>query len=268
MVPTRALASQVFDVASRYGKKLGIKVGEAHASSLIDNDVNILICTPGRFSAVLPCLNLANLRYLVIDECDRLVTDDRQNWLTSLNNTVLQHSRSVGVNRLQPGKHWSADDFTSSFLPLQRLLFSATFSANPTWLIPLFLVNPKLFSVEPPKSVKPHFIGKGESEDAPTGAPLPANLTEYCVECSSNSLKTLVLIKLLLSEEFNNGEKVPKPLLIFTNSSRNATRLTILLNSLEKSGEKLIKAACFSSRCTPNKLRQLSKQLCERKLDL
>lgn len=88
------------------------------------------------------------LRYLVLDECDRIMDQIKQNWLVILNQAVfglnLQHrdlinQEALNVHNLFMNK--------KSLLPYQKLLFSATLTRNPEKLEQVNLFKPIYFSV-------------------------------------------------------------------------------------------------------------------------
>ncbi|KAF9520837.1 hypothetical protein BS47DRAFT_1370315 [Hydnum rufescens UP504] len=105
VLPTRDLVSQVretFDVVCKgRGLKIGIATGQhsfaqeqaqlvgesSHRLEGGQSKVDILICTPGRLMDHLhgtPNFTLQHLRFLIIDEADRLVTQTFQDWLAQV----------------------------------------------------------------------------------------------------------------------------------------------------------------------------------------
>ncbi|KAL4422577.1 hypothetical protein ABPG75_008774 [Micractinium tetrahymenae] len=92
VLPTRDLAAQVFAVLGPLGPALGLTAALAcgkaplrvEAELLAAGDIDILVATPGRLIAHLegtPGLSLAHLRFLVVDETDRLLRQAYQEWL-------------------------------------------------------------------------------------------------------------------------------------------------------------------------------------------
>jgi ATP-dependent RNA helicase DDX51/DBP6 len=106
---------------------------------------DIIVATPGRLvDHVLKTsgFDLGALRYLVLDECDRIMDEIKQNWLQVLDNAVhgrLLHSERLNVNNLFERGGAAA--------PLQRLLFSATLAYDPEKLQQLRLFKPIFVSV-------------------------------------------------------------------------------------------------------------------------
>ena len=85
---------------------------------------------------------------MVLDECDRIMDQIKQNWLVILNQAVFglnsQHrdlinQESLNVHNLFIEK--------KSLLPYQKLLFSATLTRNPEKLEQVNLFKPIYFSV-------------------------------------------------------------------------------------------------------------------------
>ncbi|KAL7578291.1 hypothetical protein ACA910_012704 [Epithemia clementina (nom. ined.)] len=113
-------------------------------SELMEAGVDILVCTPGRLIDHLDCtpgFSLHHLRYLVVDEADRLLSERYQNWIDRVlnevsNNKITKHdhartsfSDSLTVNPISPGRTktedallmdcyeprtWRREDFLSS----------------------------------------------------------------------------------------------------------------------------------------------------------
>merc|ERR1719470_104355 len=102
---------------------------------------DILVVTPGRLIHTIrdtPSLDLSHLRYLVIDEADRMMDNITNDWLNILETAV--HTRG----RPRPGL-LTAANASKQQLPLQKLLFSATLSQDPEQLEQLSLFEPKLY---------------------------------------------------------------------------------------------------------------------------
>ena len=143
------------------------------SSSLGQSAVDILICTPGRLLDHIQYtegFTLQHLRFLVLDEADRLLGNAYHSWVR----TLVQSSRSTEGTHVTPSSsamsHHHKDEECSiindevdqifrddilrgecsislPFLaiphqPLQRLLFSATLTDNPRKLAMLGIKNP------------------------------------------------------------------------------------------------------------------------------
>lgn len=98
VLPTRGLAVQVHAVLHALGARAGLRVELAAAQESVaaegarllvapgtpDSGPDVLVATPGRLMAHLtgtPGFGLACLRWLVVDEADRLLRQDYQGWL-------------------------------------------------------------------------------------------------------------------------------------------------------------------------------------------
>ncbi|ELR22922.1 DEAD/DEAH box helicase domain containing protein [Acanthamoeba castellanii str. Neff] len=201
--------------------------------------VDILICTPGRLMDLLNQtrgFTLQHLRFLVIDEADRLLDQSFQDWL----NKVLQatHSSTQGrvygcVDETDQEAHLRIDARTMRQLtsvrsvhlsstalhsiipeepePLHKLLFSATLTNNPKKIAALRLNNPHFFSATSTGLYK-----------------MPEKLQEYMVICSL-AYKPLVLLYLLEMFDF-------KRTLCFTSSVESTHRLYLLLTLMGQTG--------------------------------
>lgn len=87
LTPTRELALQIEEQCNAFGNPLGIKAAsliggreQSEQSILFDSRPHILIATPGRLSILLVLpeaqKNLSRVKYLVLDEADRLLSGD------------------------------------------------------------------------------------------------------------------------------------------------------------------------------------------------
>jgi len=232
VLPTQELASQVFSVFSSYceGTKLRVKlltggdsvVGESGlvrtgVCGMIHQLYDILVVTPGRLTHTIkecPNLDLTYLRYLVIDEADRMMESIAQDWLNILEAAVYQGHRK------RPGQLTVKTAFTPS-IPLQKLLFSATLSHDPEQLEQLNLFEPKLYRCVVPV--------EGASENAQAQS-LPTSLKQLFTTVKQAD-KPLVLHHLLTSLKL---EKV----LVFTHNNETVHRLALVLENLgHKVGE-------------------------------
>lgn len=155
---------------------------------------------------------MRNLKFLVIDEADRIMDHIQNDWLHHLD----RHIKSD--NQLMSGKvpifNWI--NLKSQKNPPHKLLFSATLSQDPEKLEQWGLFQPKLFSVAP-KSLY-------EDDEQIRKYMTPAELTEKCI-VSEPEEKPLILYHLLVEEKWSR-------VLCFTNSSQSAHRLTVLLKYL------------------------------------
>ncbi|KAG5731150.1 hypothetical protein E4T56_gene20630, partial [Termitomyces sp. T112] len=187
VLPTRDLVMQVRETFETLGKGRGLQIGTAtgqqsfsHEQSQLIADrsshlkggsskVDILICTPGRLMDHLhetPNFSLQHLRFLVIDEADRLLAQSFQDWLAQ----VLAATRPPPQTDefLLPGLPTlpTADAVAPAFLhdlsypdisvfpteskfsSCQKLLFSATLTRDPGKISALELRDPKYFIVQ------------------------------------------------------------------------------------------------------------------------
>lgn len=253
VVPSKDLAWQVYKVFLSVSKgtrvKIGI-VGHGNTSFVVEQEklvnrlgsqVDVLIATPGRLVKHLqetPFFSLGCLRFLVIDEADRIFEQSYHNWLSCVMESVSGAKSSshcplstscvpriypnlwkpsfaktlLGTAKLMHTVTQSSclmDDIMYPNLPLQKLLFSATLSLDPEQLHLLKLHRPKLYTAVP---VRQEDLGQSL---------LPSTLKEYAICCSSD-YKPLVLLHLILT--FGHHR-----ILCFTHSRESTHRLTLLL---------------------------------------
>ncbi|XP_043102158.1 ATP-dependent RNA helicase DDX51 [Puntigrus tetrazona] len=184
VLPTKELAQQVSKVFSTYTEGTGLKVvmitgqksfpAEQTALSEIRGGVShssadIVVATPGRLVDHInknSNFSLQHLRFLIIDEADRMIDSMHQSWALSL---------------------------SPPQIPLQKLLFSATLTQNPEKLQLLDLHQPRLFS-----STHSGTEASAQSQDVFN---FPQGLAEYYVPCSLSN-KPLIIIHFLLWLKF------------------------------------------------------------------
>ena len=211
VVPTRDLALQVKETFDQLIVGTGLSLGLAIGSTSFQLEQNhlmtingetkcdILVATPGRLIDHLESgLSLSTLRFLVLDEADRLMTQYYHGWLDILYSKFPSSTlpRRLGQN----------DDYT---FPVLKLLFSATISTDPRELESLQLYQPILVSL-------------GDSQTN-TNITLPATLEEGFMVLEQAD-KPLFILEQLLTKDSTH-------ILVFVNSIEKAERLSDLINS-------------------------------------
>ncbi|KAJ9548828.1 hypothetical protein OSB04_021371 [Centaurea solstitialis] len=257
VLPTRDLALQVRDVfatiAPAVGLSVGLAVGQSsisdeismlierqkpeagicydpaeHHSTELQSAVDILVATPGRLMDHInntKGFTLEHLRFLVVDETDRLLRESYQSWLptvlqctsssvdrlfTYANNPIpslfgsLKTIRRIGVER----------GFKSKTYPrLVKMVLSATLTQDPSKLAQLDLHHPL-------------FLTTGQIRYQ-----LPEHLESFKLICEPK-MKPLYLVALLQSLQ---GEKC----IVFTSSVESTHRLCTLLKFFGDLGIKI-----------------------------
>ncbi|KAM4810367.1 ATP-dependent RNA helicase DDX51 [Rhinophrynus dorsalis] len=274
VLPTKELAQQVCKVFNIYADGLGLKVvlvtGQKSFSkeqeSLVQKTssgfcslADILVSTPGRLVDHInqtEGFSLRHLRFLVIDEADRMIDSMNQDWLNHVTKAaylVEAGDKNMLFSRKQPGILTVASSCILQ-TPLQKLLFSATLTQNPEKLQQLDLYQPKLFTSMhrgPPAACS------GVPTDPGTSGSysLPEGLTQYYIPCNLSS-KPLILLHFLLSLRFSR-------VLCFTNSREASHRLFLLIQNFGG-----ITVAEFSSRLSPGERKRTLKEFEQGKLQL
>ncbi|CAL8312491.1 unnamed protein product [Lota lota] len=253
VLPTKELAQQVCKVCAVYAEGTGLKVvmlgGQksfaAEQASLAEQRggkwrslADIVVATPGRLVDHInktPGFRLDLLRFLVIDEADRMIDSMHHSWLGQVTKAVFRAgsgSEGSSVFRRSEPAHITAASLSPPQMPLQKLLFSATLTMNPEKLQQLGLHQPRLFSSThsgPAPGSGPASTKSQERFNFPEG------LTEYYVPCTL-SKKPLLILHYVLHMKFC-------PLLCFTNSRQAAHRLFLLVRLFGG-----VEVAEFSSR--------------------
>ena len=259
VLPTRDLAIQVKTTFDHLLKGTSIRLlvltGQsslAHEQRVLMTDlagelcdqpqVDIIIATAGRLQEHLfqtHGFSLAHLRFLVVDEADRLLSQSYQDWLPrvleSAKGGQQSHSMeieydSIGLPIRQDAftlrQHAAGSDQLTSTTPLQKLLFSATLTQDPSQLAPLQLHNPTVICVQGHSQESDESTKPVHGEDH--GWSLPPTLTEHLLVTVSTADKPSTLLA-LLSTLPTTGT------LIFTKSVQSAHRLSFLINTFSSS---------------------------------
>ncbi|GAA98916.1 uncharacterized protein L969DRAFT_104375 [Mixia osmundae IAM 14324] len=253
ILPTRDLVTQVKDTFEIYCKGTSLRIGTATGSQSFKKEqailvgdsahyypggsskVDILIATPGRLIDHLtqsPNLSLQHLRFLVMDEADRLLNQSFQDWLQ----VVQAHLRYPPPTSEDAAELPLAGDASAAphvlalqqattsmsetpIQPLQQILCSATLSRDPRQVSALNLRNPVFVAV---REARDDQMDELETED---NFALPATLKEHMLVTSSGS-KPLMLFYLLHAKSLSN-------VLCFTKSVESAQRLAKLVELFE-----------------------------------
>ncbi|KAJ3757412.1 DEAD-domain-containing protein [Lentinula raphanica] len=251
VLPTRDLVMQVRETFEEISKGRGLKIGTAtgqhsftHEQGQLVGDIrynllggssklDILISTPGRLIDHLngtPNFTLQHLRFLVIDEADRLLAQSFQDWLGSVvgalrppsdvfdgfgssNPIPIPDVLSPAFHHLLPLHHHHHPNFLypdpTSFSPFptehkhascQKLLFSATLTRDPGKIAALELRDPKYFVVQGGPAAR-GIDEEDEEEDVILDVvserfTMPATLKEHMIICTTYN-KPLVFFHLV-----------------------------------------------------------------------
>ncbi|KAG8597199.1 hypothetical protein GDO81_002189 [Engystomops pustulosus] len=272
LLPTKELAQQVCKVFNVYADGTGLKVCliaghkpfAKEQESLVQKKIfgfcslaDILVCTPGRLVDHIQKtegFTLRHLRFLVIDEADRMIDTMSQDWLPQVINAAYKPSENgLLFDRKLPTIRTAAN-YGQLQMPLQKLLFSATLTHNPEKLQKLDLYQPRLFTsiYKQPRS------NANDSQSEPATSEnfsLPKGLTHYYIPCVLNS-KPLILLHFLLTLRFSR-------VLCFTNSRESSHRLFLLIKLFGG-----IDVAEFSSRLSPGERKKTLKEFEQGKIKL
>ncbi|KAF9241408.1 DEAD-domain-containing protein [Melanogaster broomeanus] len=260
VLPTRDLVNQVRETFEAVGKGRGLKIGTATGQHSFPHEqaqlvletaselqggsskVDVLVCTPGRLMDHLngtPNFSLQHLRFLVIDEADRLLAQSFQDWLVQVLAAIHHRTPSEDVFE-SPSDDVHLVPSNSSLAPAslrplsevdvserrepscQKLLFSATLTRDPGKLASLGLREPKYFVVQN----QVEGMVPGPLDLVSERFTMPATLTEHMIVCES-STKPLLLLHLIHNHSVRNA-------IVFTKSSESTTRLVCLLEFFEE----------------------------------
>jgi ATP-dependent RNA helicase DDX51/DBP6 len=203
---------------------------------------------------------LQHLRFLVIDEADRLLSQSYQGWIDRVcraadiqsdfrfKGSVQDQNKLVenedGTGYIIDPLTWRRNDTSNnalliqpsvvphSTIPLRKLLFSATLTKDPQKLAPCGLVHPKHYDA---RLLVEDEVIKGSRQQQQQYS-LPDLLKEFLVHCTAEQ-KPLVTISLILderlmNEKMNNNRNDCCIVVIFTASLDSTHRLARLLQLL------------------------------------
>ncbi|KAF6217854.1 hypothetical protein HO133_006266 [Letharia lupina] len=187
-----------WDLDKRFGSKDDLESFYNHVVEY-NSKVDILICTPGRLVEHIQSttgFTLEHVRWLVIDEADRLLDESFQQWV----DVVLP-----GLEYLPPpdALNQSRSDISHIFRrrEVRKIILSATMTRDISKLTTLKLRRPKLVVLE--GQTQRMAIDDGDAAIGGEGGrvDVPASLQEYGVPISEHNIqdKPLYLIELLES---------------------------------------------------------------------
>jgi len=288
ILPTRDLVAQVKETFNCFTQKTNLKVVAITGSISFSNEqsqlidektgnckVDVVIATPGRLIDHLngtPGFTLSHLRYLIIDEADRLLNQHYQDWLNQVLNCINSVSKEdnnnssnsslfkEGFNNFNFNEYGLPEHSAKTFrknnanlvtdmdydylsnenkinhcTPVQKLLFSATLTRNPAKIASLQLYNPTYISVSTIVSnANDGSANVNEETLIDTEYVIPPELHEFMMVCKDSGQKPLALFHLLFNIKVKNA-------LCFTNSLESAHRLGRLIDIFSKLWEKKVK---------------------------
>ncbi|KAL9051133.1 MAG: hypothetical protein Q9162_006205 [Coniocarpon cinnabarinum] len=177
-----------------------------------ESKIDVLITTPGRLVEHIRQtrgFTLSHLRWLIIDEADRLLDQSFQEWADTVDN-ALRKPRENSLS-MSGGQDLPLHQAPISQPNLRKVVCSASMTRDLEKLGSLRLKNPMSIVVEGGSKPKPATDEDAEVDDIQTTATgamvLPNGLEEYAIPVGNGSEKPLYLLKLL--EMLFAGEHVP-----------------------------------------------------------
>ncbi|KAF5686574.1 ATP dependent RNA helicase [Fusarium denticulatum] len=142
--------------------------------------IDVLICTPGRLVEHMEQtrgFNLDYVRWLVVDEADKLLAQSFQGWL------------DLVMEKLRINKFTARDFHDMDFSGVRKVILSATLTRDLSLLNQLGLQRPRLIVLE----------SGGDIQIAEHS--LPLSLKEHAIRVHDTNLKPLYLLDLLRSQD-------------------------------------------------------------------
>ena len=251
IVPTRELVNQVRDAVELFAS--GLKIGTAWGGRSLDlertllvkdhwegkpdvfeyqeeqrysSKIDLLICTPGRLVEHLntcPGFHLKNLKWMVIDEADKLLAQSFQEWLpivmrslrtevSSFDSRTQEFGHALGIRKCYGGA-------------VRKVVLSATMTKDIGKLAGLKLWKPKLVVIKEQPIERTDGMQEVEESEIPDEIfSVPSMLSEHYVPVKEAEDKPLYLVQLLKTKNIRSRT------LIFSKSNEGAARLARLLN--------------------------------------
>ncbi|KAG7671620.1 hypothetical protein Ndes2526B_g09214 [Nannochloris sp. 'desiccata'] len=242
VLPTRDLALQVHSVIIPLCQAIGVtccaacgKAGLAAEAEALVSTKNgaappaLVVATPGRLIAHLegtPGFNLHNLRFLVVDEADRLLRQTYQNWLPRVLSNI---NTTSPTSEIAAGSSPSfINDTQQSSRRVVKFVVSATLTKDPSKMDRLGLYCPRYIAM----AAEDHRYK------------LPTGLEE--LKCVVPAEKKPFALAALLAEI------ALKPTIVFTSAVDSTHRVSLLLQSLKKV---IGTAVEYSGRLSPEERR-------------
>ncbi|KAF5984665.1 ATP-dependent RNA helicase dbp6 [Fusarium coicis] len=156
--------------------------------------IDVLICTPGRLVEHMEQtrgFNLDYVRWLVVDEADKLLAQSFQGWL------------DLVMEKFRINKFTARDFHGMDFSGVRKVILSATLTRDLSLLNQLGLQRPRLIVLE----------SDGDIQIAEHS--LPVSLKEHAIRLHDSNLKPLYLLDLLRSQDMlmaspNKDDEEPK----------------------------------------------------------
>ncbi|KAF5576259.1 ATP-dependent RNA helicase dbp6 [Fusarium pseudoanthophilum] len=156
--------------------------------------IDVLICTPGRLVEHMEQtrgFNLDYVRWLVVDEADKLLAQSFQGWL------------DLVMEKFRVNKFTARDFHGMDFSGVRKVILSATLTRDLSLLNQLSLQRPRLIVLE----------SDGDIQIAEHS--LPVSLKEHAIRVHDSNLKPLYLLDLLRSQDMlmaspNRDKEEPK----------------------------------------------------------
>uniref|UniRef100_A0A182RJL1 ATP-dependent RNA helicase n=1 Tax=Anopheles funestus TaxID=62324 RepID=A0A182RJL1_ANOFN len=247
ILPVQELAQQVFQVFQKLCEGTNIRpVSLSRGTQLVTEQnklvkycngeyvskVDIVVTTAGRLIEHLHStkgFTLRHLRFLIVDEADKVMYQIQNDWLYHLNKHVKQESDEYLLGRTS--ELLSQTELFDRARQPHKLLFSATFKRDAEKLKTLKLFHPKLFTavIDPKERTEMAQQTASEQLEPRRGNFIgqyttPLELKEFvCMTQQHN--KPLTLYSII-------REKGYRRFLVFTNGINNSHRLSFVLQRL------------------------------------
>ncbi|KAI6378074.1 hypothetical protein MCOR25_002320 [Pyricularia grisea] len=186
-----------------------------HVDHLVSK-VDILICTPGRLVEHIertPGFNLDYVRWLVVDEADKLLEQSYQQWL------------DVVMEKLSTNKPGCRDFMFQNKSGVRKVILSATMTRNVSLLNKLNLRQPEMIVLESVTAVSTSASGptadmNGVSvETSSYELALPNQLLEFAIKVRDPEQKPMYLVDLLSSDHVRSRSATSKEVVMNDNGS-------------------------------------------------
>lgn len=175
------------------------RLGQWHGDVVdFSSKVDVLICTPGRLVEHMeqtPGFDLSYVRWLVVDEADKLLAQSFQGWLDMTMEKLGEKTstKAGGSSKNRTVAQATARQFPDmDFEGVRKVILSATLTRDLSLLNQLALRRPRLIVLEGSTNA-----GSQDEQQAVAEHSLPDLLTEHAIRVHNTNLKPMYLLHLL-----------------------------------------------------------------------
>lgn len=243
--------------------------------------VDIVVCTPGILVDLInnvPWFSVSELEILIVDEADRLMSNQKHSWLDALEKSFYTQTQecACNLNINMENSDSPCDTSPKTCLTsitgcsmknywktrhIQKLLFSATLSSDPELLMSMNLFQPRLFLATKPTVASTKIRNSlGGDLFTPIGSPDLTRVNTRNELLTNSAIPEQLEEKMFILEQkeklfcmwYMIHELKYKKVIVFTNLIPTGSKLTRFLNEIDG-----VRAVEFSSGMKPEQRKKI-----------